>query len=848
MKWIRLARLLFASSIAAVATVVPTVLGEEPAPHVSVAALSPEMARFRANLVDFYSGKGADLNDPEIAAALARFEKTATDYLDSMIVDGVDPGPIEPPTPEEIVRRRADDQAGATKKTVKTDLPKAKDPSDKPSGGSKIDGKKSRGGEIGGWRDLLPSIQGMPNSSLWSIGLRAHYDRVLLLAQAYHTPGQSLHRRPDVKQAVERGLTFAAKYVYVSMGRIGMNDPREVRVPMRLGPILLLMQADLDPDVLRRQVQLLEKILPLFEKIERSGGGANLVWGMMNHQFHALLVGDADRMNRAAKLIGSTAVAGTKDAIQPDNSYLYHDGIVTIGSYGTGQVHELARYSLFARGTSYGLSPEQFDVIVRFAWEGVVWNFYHNYAGATVVGRAITRGQKQTGGFHALLYLADTPSARQNEFTAAAKKVLETWLDDVDTYRGQISAVNGGTAFDMAALISKVKRSPVAAAWPTGHRHYPCADYTVHRRPDYFLSVKMLSERIRSGERAWGDGMKTWHLSDGFTYLARRGDEYFAHDVLPTLDWQRLPGTTVERLDRDPQSGFGFGTRKFVGGTSTGRFGVSAMDFAAIDSPLTAKKSWFFFEDEVVCLGSDVNCSSSHPVETIVEQWPLADVETPFYVDDAIRPSTSDGNDEPAKIAWAQCDGVGYYFPGGQTVRAQRGFQTGRWEEIGSRPGNGTHRNEFATLWFDHGRRPTDAQYSYAVLPNQSRESMRQYAVSPAFNIAAHSSMVHAVEHQRLNVAGIVFWQVGTWKRVAVDRPCLVFYQITDGGLTLSVSDPTQQDSTEETTLHLTFDGRLSPVDVPANMTLREVGDRTEITVKARGGFSHVAKLSIAAQ
>src|SRR4029079_6760834 len=103
-------------------------------------------------------------------------------------------------------------------------------------------------------------------------------------------------------------------------------------------------------DVFERQVQLLGQTMPEFERIERIGTGANLVWGMMKHQIHALLVRDEEKMSRAARLIGSTAVSGGKDAIQLDNSYLYHDGIVTIGSYGTAQVHELPAYAPFPQG------------------------------------------------------------------------------------------------------------------------------------------------------------------------------------------------------------------------------------------------------------------------------------------------------------------------------------------------------------------------------------------------------------------------------------------------------------------------------------------------------------------
>jgi hypothetical protein len=62
--------------------------------------------------------------------------------------------------------------------------------------------------------------------------------------------------------------------------------------------------------------------------------------------------------------------------------------------------------------------------------------------------------------------------------------------------------------------------------------------------------------------------------------------------VLPTLDWLRLPGTTVERRQMKPAEGYEDwppppAKRAFVGGTFTGEHGVSAMELAAAASPLT---------------------------------------------------------------------------------------------------------------------------------------------------------------------------------------------------------------------------------------------------------------------
>jgi hyaluronate lyase len=138
--------------------------------------------------------------------------------------------------------------------------------------------------------------------------------------------------------------------------------------------------------------------------------------------------------------------------------------------------------------------------------------------------------------------------------------------------------------------------------------------------------------------------------------------------VLPTLDRLRLPGTTVERKHLGPTEGFEgwpppLGQRAFVGGTFTADRGVSAMELEAMVPPLTAKKSWFFFGDEIVALGSDINCPSDNVAETTVNQWPLTDAAARLTVDGGVMPATLPWSEELNGIKWAHCDGIGYYFP-----------------------------------------------------------------------------------------------------------------------------------------------------------------------------------------
>ena len=88
--------------------------------------------------------------------------------------------------------------------------------------------------------------------------------------------------------------------------------------------------------------------------------------------------------------------------------------------------------------------------------------------------------------------------------------------------------------------------------------------------------------------------------------------------------WTRLPGITVEQSPTAATDAYGYGTRAFAGGTGDGRNGVSAMDLAPIGSALTAKKSWFFFDDTMVFLTNSITSPSANRIETVIQQWPLA--------------------------------------------------------------------------------------------------------------------------------------------------------------------------------------------------------------------------------
>jgi hypothetical protein len=102
----------------------------------------------------------------------------------------------------------------------------------------------------------------------------------------------------------------------------------------------------------------------------------------------------------------------------------------------------------------------------------------------------------------------------------------------------------------------------------------------------------------------------------------------FYQDIFPVWDWQKIPGTTVEQNGVFAGSPRRKGTKDFVGGVSDGQYGLAVFDLER--DKLQARKAWFFFDREYVCLGAGITCRSQNQVITTANQCYLRGDVTTF--------------------------------------------------------------------------------------------------------------------------------------------------------------------------------------------------------------------------
>lgn len=617
----------------------------------------------------------------------------------------------------------------------------------------------------GSWSDI--NYKEVP-SGAWSPW--DHFRRLTTMAKAYRTPGQSYYASEALRLQIEAALaqvpTFYGKYT-LPQGNWWFWT---LGAPLDLGPTLALMRGSVSTKVYNDCVETLQVHIGSSPTARGLVGpvpvGENLVWSCFTHLCLALAKDDAAMLAAVRDALGTACATTGGDGIQIDSSFHQHGPQLYTGGYGGSFAYDVSRLALLLRNSEFALSPPALASFANYVADGIAWSLYGPYFDVSVVGREVARSSTSgINGIAALLQASAFTSPRTAEIRGAAVAALKAWRWPL--------------APELAALATQATWS---AAWPAGHQHYYTSDYTVHRRPAWFASVKMFSTRTKSGENTNGENLLGSRQSDGRFYLVMSGDEYFGNDSWPALDWTRLPGITVEQKADTANDVYGMGTRSFAGGTGDGKNGVSAMDLAPVNSTLTAKKSWFFFDDTIVFLTAGITSPSFNKVETIINQWPLK------------SSVTRNGN-------WLVADNIGYYvYPQTAKLNVTTAPRTGTWAALGGSTDTAPRTQTFLTLWLDHGANPSGAEASYAIVPGATAQTMASW-LPPS--IVANDAQVSAVTNGA--ATGLVFWTANaTAAGFSADAPCVVYATSSTSSMQLAVADPTNGNGT----FHVTVPGR----------------------------------------
>ncbi len=615
--------------------------------------------------------------------------------------------------------------------------------------------------EDGSWQDIDYDDRWL--SGGWSP--REHLSRLRGLAAAWRNSLGPHHDSPRVRDAVLKGLDFwfaknpvcEDNWWFMSIGR-----------NLEMGRLVVMMGDALSPQQIEAARQ--ELYYPITgpdehgEYVYRTPGstnamtGQNLAWVAEIHMDGACMLGDEVQVAYAARLLGSELRVTSAEGINPDYSYHLHGPQIQNAHYGLAFALSSAMWMDLFSGLSYGFDQQQIEVLRDFYLEGEQWMIRRGFWDPLVLGRAFVR-----------------PNATRvtSSVTTALEQLIRNDSEHQSEYRAFIDHIHGRSD---ASLV--------------GHKHFWRSDYMVHRRAGYSLHWRGCSTRTYQLEGIVHENVQNMYQSQGATFIMVDGAEY--DRIFPCLRYDLFPGVTAPA--KNPAPGVnGPGATDFVGGVTNGTYGVAALDQNCDGA--TGHRSWFCFDDEIVCLGADLRYDGEEPLRTSLNQClRRSDVSAGFS--DGTRRAIPVAADQYIPDAlWVYHDHIGYVAHDPGLIISNELQVAGDWH--GPNPARfpepTPESHDRFTLWIDHGRKPDGATYAYTLLPAQTEQFVADYAQSPAAHVIANTREVQAVRQEKLGVCGIVFWQAGSLLiregvTVQVDRPCLVLVDESGSVATVSVS------------------------------------------------------------
>ncbi|MCF6332852.1 MAG: hypothetical protein L3J11_06170, partial [Draconibacterium sp.] len=372
--------------------------------------------------------------------------------------------------------------------------------------------------------------------------------------------------------------------------------------------------------------------------------------------------------------------------IQYDNSFHHRvDGVNNTLSYGLGYADAFVEWALYTNGTQYSFSEEKLDQLINYFLDGICkMAVFGKYPDAGAKNRSISR----EGTLHAY-------SAKTAERLLLTTDYRKNELQEIADIR------NKGT---------KPTLSHATFFWNTEHFTF--------QRPNFFTSVRMYSTRNYNMEQPYNsEGLLNHYRGDGANHISRTGDEYY--DIWPVYDYQKIPGTTIMQKPELPAPNEiqKLGLTGFVGAVTDGKYATAAFDFRSPHDPLIARKSWFFFDDEYVCLGAGISCKTNLPVVTTLNQCLLRGDVT--ISSENKKSVIGKGENKFDNVDWVFQDGVGYVFPKPTTVNIKNSEATGSWWRINKQTNSPKEEISLDVfkLWLNHSERPSEETYEYIIVP-----------------------------------------------------------------------------------------------------------------------------------
>ncbi len=564
-----------------------------------------------------------------------------------------------------------------------------------------------------------------------------HTSDLAYIAKAYKNNASIYFKSQKLKNAIISGLTF-----WVHNDYVGENwHDNQITTPTNLINVMLAIGDELPKE-------LVEKAQPMIGRANMNASGARpsgdriVIAGILAKNL--LYNGNDKLFDSIINIIqGEMKFSTGERGIQQDFSFHHRpDRVNNTDSYGYGKfANAFGEWSWYVADTKYQFSKEKINLLVDYYLDGIYKQMvYGVYEDVGVRNRDVT--------------------IKRNGVEPKGTIEIERLLISTDYRKKELEEI-----IKLRKGLVNPSLSFAKFFWQTEH--------FVFQRPNFYTSVRMFSTRNQNMEQPYnGPGKTTHHRADGTNYLLLKGDEY--HNIWAAYDWQKISGTTIMQKSNlpGPNEIQKEGLTNFVGAVTDGLYGAVAFDFKSPHDLLEVKKSWFFFDEEYVCLGAGIKPKKSLPVVTTINQSLLK--SEVGVLQDGIKSILPRGTREASNVKWVYHDKVGYIFPEPTKITISNQTETGRWSDITDQKNISTDlvSTDIFKLYFNHGdkinetdihgkrKMEQDPSYQYIVVPNITEQKLSETSVNNRnIVILSNTPVIQGVKQTKLGIIQLAFYK-----------------------------------------------------------------------------------------
>ncbi|MBV4203825.1 chondroitinase [Bacteroides salyersiae] len=404
---------------------------------------------------------------------------------------------------------------------------------------------------------------------------------------------------------------------------------------------------------------------------------------------------------------------------------------------------------------------------------------------------------------YAMMAIAGTPDGKEDfdpDMAAAYLRLVSASTVTSGEEPEYVPQFTNAEEQQMATFLSDKGFRPEAD--PQGNLALGYGCISVQRRGNWAAIVRGHSRYFWAAEHYLGANLYGRYLAHGSMQLLTAAP---GGTVTPAtsgwqeegFDWNRIPGVTSIHLpfddlqakiyNVDTYSGMEemlYSDEAFAGGLSqqhmNGNFGMKLHEHDKYNGSHRARKSFHFFDETIVCLGSDIeNTNSEYPTETTIFQLAIRDnTDRNFWKD----------YKENGKY-WVDPVGTGYYTP--VTTKFEKNFpQYSRAQKA-----NKETKGDWVSLIIDHGKAPEGAAYEYAVLPQTTVAAMKTFARKPTYKVLQKDRNAHIVKSLPDHTTSYVLFETPSTVLpqgllAKADTSCLVMIREEKEKALLTVAQP----------------------------------------------------------